>query len=232
MFDKSDIKRFILDLFFPNRCPLCGKVINWNTDTCGKCLDELPYTGDELCKGCGYNINSCECNDSDFCFLRCYAAFYYKKSGKGGVVYLKNTKNELFPRLFAEKVASDIYGDCFGFNADCIVPVPMTKTKLIKRGYNQAEVLADALASELNIPIVTDAIYKKVSFVAQHNLSASERRKNAFNIFYEGNADSVKGKRVIIVDDVITTGSTVNSCAKILINMGAKAVAVAAAATV
>lgn len=231
MFDIKKAGAFTLDLIFPNRCPLCGEVINWKYEYCQGCFDELPYTGEEFCHGCGNISSSCICHRNENLFSRCYAAFYYLDSAKGGVVYLKNTKNNVFPRLFAEKIRSDIEADPYEFKADFIVPVPMSKTKLRKRGFNQAEVLADALGQQLNIPICNDALVKSISFVAQHKLSATRRKTNASHLYSAGKNIDIKGKTVIIVDDVMTTGSTINSCAEILLEMGAEKIIAAVAAS-
>lgn len=231
MFDIKKAGAFTLDLIFPNRCPLCGEVINWKYEYCQGCFDELPYTGEEFCHGCGNISSSCICHRNENLFSRCYAAFYYLDSAKGGVVYLKNTKNNVFPRLFAEKIRSDIEADPYEFKADFIVPVPMSKTKLRKRGFNQAEVLADALSQQLNIPICNDALVKSISFVAQHKLSATRRKTNASHLYSAGKNIDIKGKTVIIVDDVMTTGSTINSCAEILLGMGAEKIIAAVAAS-
>lgn len=231
MFDIKKAGAFTLDLIFPNRCPLCGEVINWKYEYCQGCFDELPYTGEEFCHGCGNISSSCICHRNENLFSRCYAAFYYLDSAKGGVVYLKNTKNNVFPRLFAEKIRSDIEADPYEFKADFIVPVPMSKTKLRKRGFNQAEVLADALSQQLNIPICNDVLVKSISFVAQHKLSATRRKSNASHLYSAGKNIDIKGKTVIIVDDVMTTGSTINSCAEILLEMGAEKIIAAVAAS-
>ncbi|MCI5945572.1 MAG: double zinc ribbon domain-containing protein [Oscillospiraceae bacterium] len=231
MFDIKKAGAYTLDLIFPNRCPLCGEVINWKYEYCQGCFDELPYTGEEFCHGCGNISSSCICHRNENLFSRCYAAFYYLDSAKGGVVYLKNTKNNVFPRLFAEKIRSDIEADPYEFKADFIVPVPMSKTKLRKRGFNQAEVLADALSQQLNIPICNNALVKSISFVAQHKLSATRRKSNASHLYSAGKNIDIKGKTVIIVDEVMTTGSTINSCAEILLRMGAEKIIAAVAAS-
>ncbi|MGN0552713.1 MAG: ComF family protein, partial [Oscillospiraceae bacterium] len=92
---------------------------------------------------------------------------------------MKTTKNDVFPRLFAEKMTEDINSDSCYSKADCIVPVPMSKLKLRKRGFNQAEVLADALGEKLGIPVCSNALLKSESVVAQHKLSANRRKTNA-----------------------------------------------------
>lgn len=231
MFDIKNIKAFVLDLFFPNRCPLCGNVINWKIEYCDTCYNKLPYTGDEFCHGCGNEKSHCSCHENESNLSRYYAAFYYQDSAKGGVIYLKSTKNNVFPRLFAEKTAEDINSDPCSIKADYIIPVPLSKLKLRKRGFNQAEVLADALGKRLGIPIYYNALKKSESFIAQHKLSANRRKSNAARLYSAGNDTDIKDKTVIIVDDVMTTGSTLNSCAEILLDMGAKSVIAAVAAT-
>ena len=133
--------------------------------------------------------------------------------------------------MVAEKIVSDMENDIYKFKIDCIVPVPMTKSKLRKRGYNQAEVLADALSERLNAPVENDVIVKKISFREQHKLTADKRQKNADRIYYRTDSEAVRNKTVLLCDDVMTTGSTINKCTKILLEMGAEAVIIAAAAT-
>ena len=120
----ENIKRILIDLIFPNRCPLCGNVIHWSLDYCDVCFKNLPETGDELCNRCGND--PCICRDKKFYFLRCYAAYYYCGTARSAVIYLKNTRNDIFPRMAAEKIVSDMKSDSYHFKIDCIVPVPMT----------------------------------------------------------------------------------------------------------
>lgn len=227
----SDLKSIILDLFFPNRCPLCGKVVNWQISYCDKCYENLSRTGDELCHGCGNIASSCSCDEENFSFLRCYAAFYYEDVVKSAIVYLKHTPNDIFPGIVAEKILQDMESDCYKFKADCVVPVPMAKLKRNQRGFNQADVLAKALADALDIPLEANVLKKRNSLVAQHELTAESRRRNVKHLYEKTDTDKLKGKIVILCDDVMTTGSTLNECSKLLIEMGAAAVIIAVAAT-
>lgn len=231
----ADFRRvgaFVADLIFPNRCPFCGSVINWSIDYCQSCFDDLKYVGDEFCRKCGNQKVECLCKrNNDNLFSGCYPAFYYESSAKGGVIYLKNTKNNIFPGIAMEKVVADMEKD--NIKADCIIPVPMSRLKLRKRGFNQAEVLADELSKRLEIPVYNDIIIKSESIIAQHKLSANMRKVNADSLYSFKEIDNIVAyKTVIVVDDVITTGSTINSCARILLEMGAASViAVSAAKT-
>lgn len=229
--NKSDIKAFVLDLFFPNHCPLCGNVIKWDITYCQKCFDNLPWTGEELCNGCGNTKIDCTCDISDFVFVRAYAAVYYRDIGKSAVIFLKQTKNMLFPRIAAEKIYEDIRNDYYPFKADLIVPIPMSKHKYNSRGYNQAALIGQAISDLMDIPMREDVLKRHNSFIAQHKLSAKLRRKNAGIRYYHGNTDGIKDKNILLCDDVMTTGSTLNECAKLLLSAGAASVAVAVAAT-
>ncbi len=230
--DLNQVRAFLIDLIFPNRCPFCGKVINWRLDYCQSCFDELRYVGDEFCRRCGNSKAECLCGrDNEKLYSFCYPAFYYETSAKGGVIYLKNEKNRIFPNIAMDKAAADMQKD--NIKADCIVPVPMARLKLRKRGFNQAEVLAEALSERLDIPVYNDLIVKSESVIAQHKLTANMRKINADSLYSLGKGGNIiTDKTVIVVDDVMTTGSTINSCARILLELGAASViAVAAAKT-
>ncbi len=162
--------------------------------------------------------------------MRCYAAFYYEGTAKSAVIYLKNTKNNIFPDIAAEKLYDDIAEDSYKFKADFIVPVPVTKRRFNKIGYNHAGLIAEALSDNLGVPVKNDALVKRSSFAAQHTLSSEMRKINAGRLYVPGNPEDIAGKIIILCDDVMTTGATMNECAEILTEMGAAAVIAAVAA--
>ena len=100
--------------------------------------------------------------------------------------------------------------------------------KKLKRGYNQAEVIALEISKSLNVPIDKNALRVKYSSNVQHKLSKKDRILNANEIYYAGKSN-LKDKYIILVDDIMTTGSTLNVCSNILHSMGAKSVIVAVA---
>jgi ComF family protein len=121
--------------------------------------------------------------------------------------------------------------DDFAVNADFIIPVPMSRFKRERRGFNQAEIIAEALSEKLSVPVRTDTLKKHGSFVAQHKLKREKRQANVSHLYYKGNTENLEGKTVILVDDVVTTGSTLNECAKLLVSFGVKEIIAVAAAT-
>lgn len=214
---------FILDLFFPNRCGFCGKVIVWDKDICEDCFEELELA-EEVCAFCGKY--PCACTNKN-AYSEVFAACYYTDTAKDGVVFLKDGKNKNSATVFAEIIARGLLASEEKY--DVITFVPMTKRKQRTRGYNQAEVIARALSEICGIPVESMLVKNFDNDAAQHTLSASERAENVKGMYSA--AVKADGKRVLICDDVLTTGSTMNECAHALIAAGAKYVGVAVAAT-
>jgi ComF family protein len=113
-------------------------------------------------------------------------------------------------------------------SADCIIPVPLTKKGLITRGFNQSHLISHVIAKHTGIALRTDFLFKIKDIPPQIGLSARERLTNIRNAFEaRGN---LKGLRLVLVDDVITTGATVRECSKMLVKAGAEGVTVLALA--
>lgn len=217
----NNFRRFITDIFFPNRCPICLKFIEWNKFICKDCEESLNPFPDKICDKCG----KFECLCKTVKYDRALVCFDYEGKAKTGVLSLKDGHKEfgyylgsLLGKKFAE---SDI-------KADAIVPVPASNDSYKKRRYNQAKIIAEEISKINHIPIYTDIIYKDKSAV-QHTLKTAERVKNT-SAYYAG-SKRLDNMKVILCDDVITTGSTLNKCAELLKNMGATAIYVAVGTT-
>ncbi len=208
---------FLLDLFFPNRCLLCDEFIVYDSFVCEKCNAELEkYYSQEgsYCGICGKNI--CEGHDNLY-FRRIISCYNYEDVVKQGIYSLKGSSKSFgyhIGTILAEKIKSDSIMS----KADYIIAVPMSKDKLRKRGYNQAYVIAKEISERTDIELLSNILFKKPS-QTQHLLSAEERMKNA-EAFYCKDVD-LSGKKIIICDDVLTTGSTMNKCAQLLKSLNA-----------
>lgn len=219
----NKLAAFITDLFFPNRCPICSGYINYDSFICESCHSQLDPFSDEVCPQCGKIKGECIC--SKVCYDRAFVCFYYENIAKTGILSLKDGHKEFgyfIGRLLGERIAEN------DLRADGIVPVPVSKKSYRKRRYNQAKVIADQIADIIRLPVFTDIIFKNDSAV-QHTLNSAERKKNT-SAFYGGNR-SLDSMKLILCDDVITTGSTLDRCAGILKEMGAAAVYAAAGTT-
>lgn len=218
------IKLFLLDLFFPNRCPVCDKIIMYDRILCNECSEsvlKLVTEDEKLCKVCG---KSGICNHKNLFYTRTISAFYYTGSAKIGIYSLKRTSKN-FGYFIADKLSEKILSDNIMKNADFITAVPMSKQHLRERGYNHALVIAKEVSRKTGIPLIENILFKNKSEV-QHLLSPEERKENV-RAYYSANLN-LEGKKIIICDDVLTTGCTMNKCAELLINMNAAEVYAAA----
>lgn len=211
---------FMLDIFFPNRCPFCGDFIMWNESCCEDCIDDLTPANDVICHLCGQK--KCRCYMEDYAFDRIYAAFFFDEI-KDAVYSFKQDGNPNLAELAAQDCVSRMTEDKI-FKADMVVPVPMGINKKRKRGHNQAEILGKSIGEILDIPVKRDILFKYDTKDEQHHHTEAERKDRVEKIFYKGSAD-LSGKKIIICDDVMTTGSTLSMCAAMLKDMGAEYVA-------
>lgn len=205
------LKRKILNLFFPNRCPVCDDLINVNDRFCPECTDSLrPYTGSFRIAGAS----------------ECFAALEYGKAVMPAVFLLKkgNCGNSAY--AFGAYLADVLKNNDISDKIDIIVPVPMSKRSRRKRGYNQSELIAETVGAETGIPV--KCIVRKVRDTKeQKTLGRAGRKlnlKDAFEI-----TGNISGKRILLIDDICTTGSTLSEIAVMLRKNGAEDVLCAAA---
>lgn len=203
-------------------CQRCGKEVFDNEYFCEDCREKLPWQLPNVCPRCGRktekNAGICQpCKELPPIYLRARSPFSYE----GEIVrYIHEYKNgeQYYSVLFGREMTK--FRPSF-LRAELIVPVPLTEKKCKKRGYNQAELLAKFLAKEWDMPCRTDLISKVKEGEEQKSLSRKERRENAKGIYHLNHRKIFEGKGVVIVDDIMTTGSTVNEIARLLQGAGA-----------
>lgn len=225
---KSVLSRFF-DKFLFNpkwRCLICGKEIFESENFCDKCKSELPYNDGAICGHCGRKVLSFEpycttCKGKLVALDLCRSVFSYQEPISTLIKRLKYGNKRYLADYFSEEL-SKLYLKSY-FNADYIVYVPMTDKAKRKRGFNQSELLARNLSEKVNVPIL-DCLKKTTETKRQATLTATERRKNLENAFRVTDKKVVKGKTLLIVDDVTTTGSTAEVIAERLKKAGANQV--------
>ena len=230
-----NIKEFLLDLFFPKFCLGCKKEGMYLCDDCRTLLDisEFDYC---LCDTkplrLPLNLKSGKCQRCQNKKLSgLYSALPYKEKQLTRKLiyqfkyqpYLKDLSKTLASILIEHFVISGKNTDEIWIEG-VLMPVPSDKKKLKIRGYNQAEELAKELSKVLQIPVITDNLIKIKSTKSQMELSKEERGINLEGAFIIKKPTELAGKRIFLVDDVYTTGSTMEECAKVLRNTGVKQV--------
>ncbi len=218
---KSPFASFFKKILFPEgiTCPVCGKETE-KEGLCKVCRGKMPliHNGCNKC-GCGvYSGSYCvRCKAAHFDFERNYAAADYSNFVKNIIYRFKNGDRYLFKPL-AELTAQTLKEN--GAQFDIILSVPVTEKVLKKRGYNQSRLIAEHIALLTGKEYI-DALIKVKETPFQKNCPAAERRKNVEKAFKVTDKGIVTGKRVLIADDIITTGSTLSECALTLKKAGA-----------
>lgn len=207
--DKYMIKKRLISLIYPTRCPICSELIFPHEDFCGECREKLPiYNGN-------FNVKYADGTA---------AAFYYDEITSPAVVLMKRGIRGNVPYAFGTALAKCLKERNITEKADIIVPVPMHKSVIELRGFNQSELIAKEVGRILGIQ--TDSIHleKRFKTAAQKNLPRHEREKNLRNVFTLTDTNFFIRKRVLVIDDVCTTGSTFSEIARLLKKCGASAV--------
>lgn len=207
---KGWIKDFT-ELFYPRLCINCGEHLGDGEDMiCFDCQSKLAHTHLHETPG-----NTFEQRFYGKVKVEMATTFLYFEKGNMTQQILHGIKYRGFYHL------AEIMGNQFGTemkggrweDIDLLIPVPLHPKKMKVRGYNQAEWIADGIAQILGKPVVTDVLYRKVANTTQTKKTAEERRENVKNIFAAHNLEKVEGKHIAIVDDVLTTGATLEACA-------------------
>lgn len=210
----------ILDAFFPNRCIGCNEIIEKGDSLCHYCFEMLPRTvNDKRCKVCGVPVKNCLCKRHVFYFTKATAPFYNEGVARKAMYAFKFRRKKYFAEFFARQMALSVRNDfdTVGFSGVVYVPLPLKRE--LKRGYNQSRELAYHLSKILNIPLIENALGCNTKRKMQHKTSLKDRFLNVKGVFYPN--ISLKGRRVLLVDDIKTTGATLSECARALLKAGA-----------
>lgn len=231
---------FLLDLFFPKFCLGCRKEGTYLCDDCRALLD-IPEFDYCLCSQKPIRVLSgsknglpgqgkCQrCKNKELSGL--YSALAYKEKALTRKLiyqfkyqpYLKDLAKTLASILIEHFVLSGKNTDDIWQNS-VLMPIPLDKKKLKIRGYNQSEELAKELAKILDVPVASNVLVKIKSTKPQMELSKQERENNLRGAFAIKNPEKISGEKIFLVDDVYTTGSTMEECARVLRDAGAKSV--------
>lgn len=209
--------RYLLWLLFPKRCAVCGKIIDRKDFLCSECEKELEYI-DKSCSVCGGIKKHCECKYRVYRFSGCVAPFY-KGDNSMKMIYRFKFGNKTDS---ADFLAQQIYNkvkEYFGdIPFDIVTSVPSSVFKRIYKGYNHSEVIARSVAHKMGIDY-KNLLRKKPFRKAQHNLKRDERFENVISMFYF--PERYTYKNVLLIDDIKSTGATLNECTKQLLFAGA-----------
>lgn len=199
----------ILDLLFPRRCAFCHRITQEGAKICPRCAAELPYTRESA--------------KQSFPHLKCCCSpLYYVDDVRRSLLRYKFQGLRIYAELYGEFLAKCI--DENPISCDSITWVPLSRKRLRKRGYDQARLLAEELSRRTGLPCVP-MLRKIRNNPAQSGTGdAKKRRENVKGVYEALSEEEIAGRRILLVDDIVTTGATLSECASVLKKAGAKEV--------
>ena len=214
-----------MDWIFPRRCPVCDDIVSLRGELiCPECRGKLQYISDVRCCRCGKQLTDAskefcyDCAHKNHLFERGVALYDYR-SISDSIYRFKYKDRPEYAQFYGEDLASKLAADILPWHPDALIPVPLHASKFRKRTYNQAELIAREIGQHLDIPVYADLIKRVRKTRPQKELDSAGRQKNLEKAFIMGRND-VKLKKTVIIDDIYTTGSTIDAMASVLLCAG------------
>lgn len=231
------ILRFIEKILFPGSCPICDEVQEQMITgdgvprICPACEKQLVRVSQPFCLKCGKPLEKdrirreycADCAKNAHTYTQARAVFVYQGAIIGSMHRLKYSNRRDYARIYAREAYETYQAWIRRIQPQALIPVPLHKKRLRARGYNQAELLADELAKLCGIPVERQLLLRTVNTRPQKQLHAGERKNNLKNAF-QTSKKIVQLEKVLLIDDIYTTGSTVDAAAEALIGAGIKKV--------
>lgn len=219
----------VLDIVYPRTCPICGKITGKGAKICPNCRNGLIYLQEPRCKKCSKALTTEEaeycydCSRTEHSYDTGISVFSYNKAMRESVTAFKYHNKREYADFYVDEICNRYRNLMMTWKADGIIPVPIHKSKLTKRGFNQATLLARGISGTTGIPVYEKYLIRTKKTTPQKELNNRERKKNLKKAFLISD-NNVKLNSVIIVDDIYTTGSTVDACAELLKEAGVEKV--------
>ena len=213
----------IKDLLFPRRCAICDDVLTHGRKyICRECRPKIVYIKEPYCMKCGKALSEVKeyCNDClnrSHMFIQGSAVFDYGAVA-GSLYRFKNKGRVEYAEFYARALYSEKAELIRALSPDAFIPVPIHLSKLKSRGYNQSEIISKELSKLTSIPTNTTLITRVKKTIPLKNLGLRERQNNLKNAF-KVNDNGVKLKTIIIIDDIYTTGSTMDAMASAILEV-------------
>lgn len=223
------VKEAMMEFLFPPRCAICGSLLPLENEErllCPDCLAHPPFLKEEKCHICGrptdHDVLCDRCRHKDFLFTAGAAAFSYETTQEEIAAFKFHGychEGERLSHLMAEYLLRE-HPDWISW-ADVLTEVPLHPNKRRFRGFNQAEILCEGLAKETGMCHVPGVLERRVDTLPQSSLKAVQRKENLKNVFGVAKKEAIAGKHVLLLDDIFTTGTTLQECTRTLLRAGA-----------
>lgn len=225
-------KEYLLHLLFPPRCPFCDGILFQSITAseelvCHKCQDKLPYVEEPVCSRCGKPLEEerseyCyDCEKRTWAYQQGKALWLYSGAVKESLYRFKYHNRREYARYYGKELVR-VYGAWMeARRIQVIVPIPLSRKRLRQRGFNQAELVAREVGRRMNLPVDCSLLSRVRDTKAQKSLNEEERKNNLKKAFKTG-TNKVQLDHILLIDDIYTTGNTMNEAAKELKRAGAE----------
>ena len=232
---KEEWKEGILNALFPRRCILCDEILEEGNGLCPLCKEKEVFMEEPCCKCCGRGILRREeslcgnCKRHSFSFSGGMILYQLTEEIEGAITELKYHGRKDKGLFFGMRAGERFQEKLKDLGIQGIVPVPIHKERRRKRGYNQAEIIGKGLEKQTGIPLYSDVLKRNKKTKALKDCSPAERLQNLFSAM-DCEELSEELKRILLVDDIFTTGATMEACSRKLLDAGAEEVYILAIA--
>ena len=200
---------WLLDLLYPPKCVFCGRLLAENeTDLCGRCRRELPTAEREIKRG-------------EF-FTGCNCVYYYENAVRQSVLRFKFRSMRQYADAYGRLLAMRLLPEREAY--DLLTWVPVSAKRRRQRGYDQAELLAERVAAELGLPCERTLQKIRHNPAQSKQSGAAARKANVLGVYRAVRPERIKEKRILLIDDILTTGATLREAARVLREAGAEKV--------
>lgn len=222
----------VLDLLYPRRCPVCQDIVASHDRgmlICPSCRKRLPYVQEPRCLKCGKEISK---EEQEYCgdcrlhpkhYSKGFPLFSYTDPIQDGIQAFKYHNRREYAQFYGEALLERFGTEFRALKLDGILPVPLHRRRFRRRGYNQAELIAAELGRGLMVPVYSGLLIRIVDTVPQKELNDRERMENLKRAFHF-HKNKVELNRLLLVDDIYTTGATIEACTQELLQAGIKEV--------
>ncbi len=210
----------LIDLLFPRRCPVCDRPVRpFGEKICTDCVPQMPVLSGPVCMKCGRKVlregEFCrDCLERPHAFLRGRSVYEYEGASRS-IYRFKYSGRQEYADYYGEVTARYLRDFIRDVKPDALVPIPLHPRRMARRGYNQAEAYAKAISGHTGIPVRRDLLKRVRNTLPMKGLQGSERQNNVKRAFIVPGND-VKLSTIILIDDIYTTGTTVDEATRAL----------------
>ena len=221
---KHKLPNLLTDLLYPPRCPICGQPAPFGLKICPECRLRLPVIESKRCRKCGKPIEDFEvfcpdCAKEEHLYDRGLGIFMYDETMKRAISELKYKGRREYGEAFGDLLYENARSELMYWKPDCLIPIPLHPARARERGYNQALIISEALSARCGIPTRSDILVRTMETDRMKELSAKDRMNNLMRAF-SASGDCRGVRRAVLIDDIYTTGATIDAASAVLRRAG------------